>query len=416
MSKSEEFGRHWPVVLAAFFGLAAWVLPFFILGPTLKALEAEFGWSRAAVMAGSSFLTAGAALATPLAGYVVDRIGARPVALFALTLSAFGVGCLSLLGPNIIVFYGLLFLTGLLGTGPGGVPFTRAVGGWFHEARGLAIGIALAGTGLAAFLSPHLGALAREGWQWRSVYILVAAVMALAIPVVFFLLREPGRDVMAGQQRSASNRLSRSAGMALSRRKIFIDIRFQVLAIVFAILGLAVPGLMLQVVPLLIDNGYDTSSTAKIASLMGLSVIVARLVIGWMLDRYPPVIVGFMMLMTTTLGCTAFVLWGAPAAGFMIVGLGITVGAELDLMAFMAMRFFGLASYGLTYGSLFAINISTGIISPIVMGLLFEHAGYVGAITGGAFAFGIAAVLFTTLGFVPRVEPAKPAIVDDRGA
>jgi MFS family permease len=409
MSKSEEFGRHWPVVLAAFFGMTAWVLPFYILGPMMKTLEAEFGWTRAGVMAGSSFLSAGAALATPLAGYAVDRIGARPVALFALTVSVLGVGCFALLGPNILVLYGLLFMTGLLGTGPGAVPFSRTVGGWFHEARGLALGIALAGTGFAAFLSPHLGALAREGWNWRNVYILVAAIMALTIPMTFFLLREPGRDVIAEERRSASR-----SGMVLPRRKIFIDIRFQILAAVFAFLGLSIPGLMLQFVPLLIDNGYNTSSAAKIASLMGVSVIVARLVIGWMLDRFPPVMIGFMMLMTAMFGCTAFVLWGAPVAAFMIVAVGVTLGAEGDLMAFMAMRCFGLGHYGLAYGCLFAIYTSMCIISPVVMGMLFEHASYTGAVTGGAFAFGLAAILFASLGFFTRVELPKPVIVDDR--
>jgi hypothetical protein len=56
MSKSEEFGRHWLVILAA-------------------------------VMGESSFLTASSTLATPLAGHVIDHISARPAALFALTRS-----------------------------------------------------------------------------------------------------------------------------------------------------------------------------------------------------------------------------------------------------------------------------------------------------------------------------------------
>ena len=57
----------------------------------------------------------------------------------------------------------------------------------------------------------------------------------------------------------------------------------------------------------------------------------------------------------------------SPFIGTMLCGLGI--GAEVDLMAFLVSRYFGLRAFGAVYGLMFAI-FSLGVgMGPFLMGL-----------------------------------------------
>jgi len=61
----------------------------------------------------------------------------------------------------------------------------------------------------------------------------------------------------------------------------------------------------------------------------------------------------------------------APFAGAICCGLGI--GAEIDLMAFFASRYFGLKNYAKIYGTMFGLfGLGVGI-GPSLSGLSFDH-------------------------------------------
>jgi len=85
MQEANEFKRGWRVVVASAvgvgFGLSA--MPFYTLGAFAGPLAAEFGWSRGEIQFAIAFMVFGSLLMAPVIGYLSDRIGVRPIALFS---------------------------------------------------------------------------------------------------------------------------------------------------------------------------------------------------------------------------------------------------------------------------------------------------------------------------------------------
>ena len=95
-------------------------------------------------------------------------------------------------------------------------------------------------------------------------------------------------------------------------------------------------------------------------------------------------------------------LWSGSAgvaalAGAFLVGLGM--GAEVDIIAFLMSRYFGLRSLGTTVGVAFAAFVIAGGLGPLAMGLAFDRTGSYRAPLAGFFVATLAAfVLMTRLG------------------
>jgi hypothetical protein len=85
--------------------------------------------------------------------------------------------------------------------------------------------------------------------------------------------------------------------------------------------------------------------------------------------------------------------------------IGFAAGAELDLMAFFAARYFGLRHYAKIYAILYAILAVAGGTAPMLFARVFDvTASYETSfmIAAGLFVFG--AVILLGLGRYPRRE------------
>src|SRR6185437_2300192 len=73
----------------------------------------------------------------------------------------------------------------------------------------------------------------------------------------------------------------------------------------------------------------------------------------------------------------AFLLIGTTGpfalTGAFLVGLGM--GAEVDIIAFLMGRYFGLRSLGSTLGFAFGAFVIAGGLGPLAMGLAFDRTG-----------------------------------------
>jgi cyanate permease len=69
------------------------------------------------------------------------------------------------------------------------------------------------------------------------------------------------------------------------------------------------------------------------------------------------------------MGGTAAILF----VGALFVGLGL--GSELDLIAFLISRYFGLRAFGRVYSSAFAAFALAGALGPLIMGTGFDSTG-----------------------------------------
>jgi MFS family permease len=148
------------------------------------------------------------------------------------------------------------------------------------------------------------------------------------------------------------------------------------LAVVFICIPIVANGTIVHLVPLLTDRGIPASRAVVVFSGIGVSLIVGRLLCGFLLDRFfgPHVAVTFVVL--PMLGVVTLLASSDPALttlGALLVGLGM--GAEVDLIGYLQSRYFGLRAFGQIYGYLFAVfTVGTGL-GPFVMGATYDAFG-----------------------------------------
>ncbi len=400
LTAKDEFRAYWKVVFASFVGLmfGAWALPFYLLGPLTKSFETTLGWQRADIVYCATFLAIGGTIGNPIVGLIVDRYAPRAVALISLLFIAIGLASFSLLDGSVLNLQLIYLAMGFFGAGSGGVSFTRAIGTWFRKGRGFALGIALCGTGASAFIAPLLAQSFVDMVGWREACLWIAAlIIVIGLPVVAWGLQTPKTDALSPDAPAPDTH-------GVTRAEAMRDPRFYILAVSIGLFGIFISAVVVNMVPMFIDKGIAPARAAQIASLMGIAMIFGRLIIGSLLDRFPPALIGAAIFVAGAAGTLAFVIGGTPFAVAMVLATGFLLGAEVDLLSYLALRFFGPRHYGEIFGLLFAAYTLCSMVGPFINKRLLDAGGYDAMFIATTVGFLISAVMLLGLGFVRRAE------------
>jgi predicted MFS family arabinose efflux permease len=371
------------------------VLPFYTLGIFVVPVTEAFGWSRSEFQLSLLFSTGIGVFTAPVVGVLIQRFGPRRIALTGLAGLSIALCLPALNTGNLILFYVAYGAMALLGAGTIPVTWTTAVTARFHRQRGLALGIVLSGTGLCAILVTPLIAWITESYGWRFGYAALALLpVGVAGPMVFAFLRT---DTVQTESAATPTATGQTLSQALK------GYRFWVLLVSIFLVYIVQSGLVPNLIPALTDHGVPMSEAATALSFFGGAVIAGRLIIGWMVDRYWAPGVAAVAIALPVFAC--LILLQAVTleyAIFAAILLGFTAGAELDLMAFLAAKYFGVAHYPKIYGVLYAALASASGIAPALYAAIYEQSGsHQLGFQLGAAAFAVSAILVLFLGRYP---------------
>ena len=363
-----EIKAGWSLLLTATFACGTGVssLVYYSFGLFVEPLEQAFHWSRGEVSATLFYGSVGFALAAPPLGWLIDKLGARRVALVAIPCLVAMLLVLSRFDGPRPLFYALFFALNVAGIGTSSILYTRAVAGSFHAARGLALGITLAGPGTAAIVLPPLMQAVIAGHGWRSGFVILAMLALMPWGSVYVWLKP--RDGLAHLDVGES-----VPGMG--RREALRTRVFWTLAIGFAATAVACSALVVHMVPMLRDAGLSQMHAARIAALIGVGVILGRVGIGWLVDRVFAPYVASAIFVVTACGCALLLEAGASVAAQAAFLIGFALGAEVDLLAFLTARYFGLRHYGFLYATVYAFFWISSAMGPAMAGRLFDVYG-----------------------------------------
>jgi len=370
---SKPFSNPWWVVVGSLLGLTVGNGPVmqFTFGVFVKPLSEAMQTDRGAV---SGALLAGlvaTGIATPLMGRLIDKHGTRRVTLPAIALFALGMAAIGLLANSPLVLALMYALCGIVAAGQTPLPYSKAIAAVFDERRGLALGIATAGVGLGTMLMPMLAQKLITTVGWRGAYMGLGLVTLLvALPAMAGLVTSRQDEGVPQRAKAAA---TQAAAPGLSASQARWSGRFWCLAVAFFAVALAASGVVAHIVPLMTDRGVPTAQATAAISAAGLALIVGRLAAGWLLDRLHAPHVAMVFFTLPLLGIalllgTSDAQFGVPAA--VLVGLGL--GAEVDLIAFLQSRYLGLKAFGEIYGYLFAIFMLGSGLGPFLMGQSFK--------------------------------------------
>jgi MFS family permease len=197
MSESSfvEFKHGWKAILGAIVGVGSGLtgIVFYTHGVFVIPITEEMGWSRGATQFAFSFVMMSAAITAPFIGMITDKYGARRLALFGLFTLGFAFAGLSLTTDNILTYYGLWIFMAVIAAGTFPVTWTRAINTWFDGRRGLALGLTMMGTGIAAAIGPVYAATLIENFGWRDAYrALGLTLLVFSFPMAYLFFRERG--------------------------------------------------------------------------------------------------------------------------------------------------------------------------------------------------------------------------------
>ena len=368
MSQQNEFKRGWAVLLGAFIGsgvgLASMV--YYSTGIWIRPWQEEFGWTRAEIGFQQSISVLVMMLLAPLVGRLIDRYGLRRVTALCLLGYGLFLAIFPFMSGTLLILYALSFGYAVFGVGTTGIAFTRAVNAFFIKNRGLALGICLTSTGVMAFAMPRFMTPYVAEHGWRAGFWVMFAIVMISVPIVYLLLRDAPEDE-DGQVQQAQSGLTFSQAIR--------TVTFWKVASIFLLISTAILGLIPAFIPLLQDAGLSAKQAGQLGAALGLSVMVARLFIGFIIDRIFAPYVAAVAFSCVAFGCLALGLGGIEYAMVAAIALGFAVGAEVDLIGYFTARYFGMAHYGAIYGLQYSIFIFGAAIGPVYTGYIWDVTG-----------------------------------------
>lgn len=410
-----EFGRGWKALVACFLGIGFGMSPMFMFttGIFAGALEREFGWSRSEIMGAAIFDTMAVLTTGLFAGRLIDRIGARPVALVSCVMLGLMTMALSLTTSSILFFYAITALRAFTAVGTMPPAFAKVVSANFDKRRGLALGIALSATGFAGMILPPYLHVFITQFGWRTAYVALGMLpLVIALPAIAFMLpRNDGQNAIAAHA-AATGQAIPPALEGMSVKQALSGYRFWLMGAVAMGAGLGLGGILGNLVPLLIDRGFSSGVAASQLSLYGLVIVIGRLFAGWLLDRHWAPAVGSVFLAAPAIG--AALLWsGADTLGMVsvaVVLVALASGAEFDLMAFLTGKYFGRRNFSALYSGQNALFAAGAGVSPAMFGLVHDRTqSYTPALLIASLVFAASAMAILALGRYPQLPVAEPA-------
>jgi MFS family permease len=371
------------------------------LGMFIIPLHDEFGWSRSEISLAATVFTLSLTICMPIVGKFVDRFGSKRVLLPAMLVIGLSLGILPIVLSKLWHLLFIFFLMGTLGAAANSLPFMMAISSWFDKWRGLAIGMTMAGSGLGYAAVPPLLEFVNSKYGWHYGYFVLAAIIlffAIPIVVLLFCNKPAEMGLLADGKIEVTKNEAESTRIetGFSRYQAIHSLNFWVLVLIFALLAFCLFGLLIHIVPMLVDRGMTSQSAAKVAGLVGITILCVRIPIGFFMDRFFAPHVALVCFLLSAVGMLIFAFGAAGTFVYIAAVLvGFSIGAEIDLLAFMAGRYFGLKNFGQIYGLLFSSMMLGVSLGPVAFGYCFDTTGNYTAILYVGCGLLIAASLVT---------------------
>ena len=274
--------------------------------------------------------------------------------------------------------YSLAFISGV-----------SVVGQWFTTQRGLAVGIAVAGSGLGQFALSLVTGSMLTSFKWRTTLRILALIDLVGLVGCSIVIK---RFIPLVQAKKSESGII-----------FFRDRNFKLLYAsgVVSILGLFMPYTHLPKYAQL--HGTSTGASILILSIMGLASAVGRVIIGLAADAYGRLV---MLMVCMSVGGASTLCWMAcvtfPTMMLYAVVYGFFAGGVISLFPTVCAELYGIKRIGMVIGVLYSGTALGNLLAAPIGGFLFDATGdyYASIAVSGSLLLG------STL-FVYLVDPKQ---------
>ena len=349
------------------------------IGPFFLPMVEDLGFSRSLLAGIIAIGMLCYGIGMPLAGYLVARFGTKFVLLLGTAIVAVSViWTVNARTPlTFFLAFGVLMSTGLAFTSP--VAVTPVISRWFTRQRGMALFFLSTGSmaGIAVVTPVLTWAIKALGWQATLLWF-AGIFVAITVPIALYVIREnapEGTDTLPDQFPVSTPKvaipLSTLSFADAIKTRPFWTICLGLFACGFSMNLLGTHGM-----PMLMDHGFDATTSSVGIGLIGVVAIFGTLVLGRIADKlerrkilsfiYFVRGLGFFALLIVG---THFELYGAAAIG------GLVWAGSIAMSSAILADIYGVRLVGFLYGWAYLGHQIGAMISSWLGGWGYEAFG-----------------------------------------
>lgn len=364
--------NRWWTVLAGAMGCAAGagVVATYVFGIFIKAISEEYGWDRAVTTAGISFFYFASGVGSVVLGSITSRWSVRWPTFSWVIVFSLAIASVALLPPSIFLFCLTFAIMGFFGAAATAMPYAVAISGWFDRNRGLALAIAVSGTGIAgAFMSTYANWL-MENFGWRGGYVGVALfVGVVGLSALLFFFREPPRPTEGKLAEPGPGLIE-----IYTKNRTFWLIAAPIFMISFALIGT-----ITNLAPILTDRGIPMGEAAAMLGVVGGASWFSRIGLGVFLDRVHVRYIGAVIFAIVTAGAMlVFSEVTGPLLVLAAILIGLGMGAETDLLTYTVSRYYPPRALARALGAVWIFFAWGGALGVFAGSLSYDLTGSYG--------------------------------------
>lgn len=306
------------------------------------------------------------------------------------------------LAPSLWLFYAGWVLTGVAMAGMLYPPAFAALTHWGGARRVRALTTLTLVAGLASTVFAPLASVLDDWLGWRQAYlVLLAGLVLVTVPLHWWGLDHPWRA-----ERVAAGDASRGRPPVTSVALVARSVPFRLLALANGLTALAVFAVIINLVPMLVEQGMSRSLAATVLGLGGVGQVAGRLGYARFASATSVTSRGVIVLAAVAASTAALAL--APDSAGLLIVLGMVLGLARGIYTLVQATAvtdrWGPEAYGTLNGILTAPALVAAAIAPFAGAALAALLGsYADAFMVLAGVTALAALLM--LGATPRSRP-----------
>jgi len=341
--------------------------------PVQKGLEV----SRADITLTYSVYMLAYGVWAPVAGQLIDRLGARTAYSFGLA----SLGLAYLLAGFSTQLWHYMVTVGLLGglgaASLGMIIASALLSRWFTSHIGSIMSLPYAAIGVGMLIVPPLTQLLLRTYDWRLTHQILGASVLLLLPVVMLL---PLARMTAGspEWRRTRGIVAHHAGRIWTIGRALRTSAFWGLFVAYFATSVAAYSVLPHSVAYLVERGFDPLAAAGAFGLAGALSAIGILASGWLSDHFGRRQTATISYLSTMTGIAALALVSVFPTMVLVYAFvcffGLMQGARGPIVVAMVAQLFR-GGVGAVYGTL---SIAQGVgagLGSWSSGLLYEVTG-----------------------------------------
>lgn len=370
--KEKKFFYGWFIVISCVLIMALEYAPLVSCASLfITPITEDLGFARSAYTLASSISTLIMIVLAPFVGKLMSKKCMHKVLVVCVAGVSITYGLYST-AKSLPMFYLIAVFVGIFAAGSTMLPVSIVITNWFQKQRGLAMSIAMAGSGIGgALLSPVIANLITK-YGWRHTYVVLAVMMfVVLVPVTALIIRQKPEDkglVPYGYgEQASSTKKTVEKEWNVSLKELRHTSIFWTFIVGIALIS--VTGSIISHIPSAItDAGFSAAKAATITSIYLAVAVPGKLVLGHVFDRYGAkagILFGNGMFICS--GVALLFIKAEPMLYVMAVlfGFGTCIGTVSGSV--LTSKLFGTEHYAETYGivSVF-VNAGFAVGVPLI--------------------------------------------------